>query len=42
MGHNDIDYEHHTNKDLSLSLGQNADEDKLIMNALMWAANGKK
>jgi len=40
MGHNDIDYEHHTNKDLSLSLGQNAKEDKLILNALMWA--GKK
>ncbi len=41
MGHNDIDYEHHTNKDLSLSLGVNAEEDKLILNALMWAA-GKK
>lgn len=41
MGHNDIDYEHHTNKDLSLSLGVNAEEDKLIMNALMWVARKK-
>lgn len=41
MGHNDIDYEHHTNKDLSHTLN-NPDEDKLIINSLIWVATGKK
>lgn len=35
MGHNDIDYEHGTNKQLSSSFG-NPDQDKLIINALLW------
>ena len=35
MGHNDIDYEHKTNKELSQTFG-NAMEDKLILNALTW------
>ncbi len=42
MGHNDIDYEHKTNKDLSHTLGENDIQDKLIMNALLWVATGKK
>ncbi|MBK0378103.1 ThuA domain-containing protein [Mucilaginibacter segetis] len=41
MGHNDIDYEHHTNKDLSHTLN-NPIEDKLIINALLWLGDGKK
>lgn len=41
MGHNDIDYEHKTNKDLSYTLG-NPVEDKLILDALMWLGTAKK
>jgi hypothetical protein len=40
MGHNDIDYEHGTNKDLSLTLN-NPVEDKLIINAILWLGSGK-
>jgi len=35
MGHNDIDYEGKTNKDLSHTLG-NPIEDKLIIDAILW------
>jgi hypothetical protein len=41
MGHNDIDYDHHTNKDLSHTF-DNAIEDKLIINSLFWLAEVKK
>jgi len=41
MGHNDIDYEHHTNKDLSHTF-ENELEDKLIINSLLWVGEGKK
>jgi len=41
MGHNDIDYEHHTNKDLSHTL-DNEMEEKLIMNSLLWLGEGKR
>jgi hypothetical protein len=41
MGHNDIDYEGKTNKDLSHTLG-NPIEDRLILDALEWLGNGKK
>ena len=41
MGHNDIDYEHHTNKDLSHTF-DSQEEAKLILNALVWVATGKK
>jgi len=41
MGHNDIDYEHHTNKELSYTFG-NAMEDKLIINALLWLGKDAK
>lgn len=41
FGHNDIDYEHHTNKDLSHTF-PNPDQEKLIMNSLIWVATGKK
>ncbi len=40
MGHNDIDYEHHTNKDLSHTL-ENEYEDKLIINALLLMGTSK-
>jgi len=39
MGHNDIDYEHGSNKTLSLTFN-NAIQDRLVMNALLWL--GKK
>lgn len=35
MGHNDIDYEHGTNKQLSSSFG-NPQQDQLIINTLVW------
>jgi uncharacterized protein len=35
MGHNDIDYEHHTNKELSFTF-HNPIQDNLILNALTW------
>jgi hypothetical protein len=41
MGHNDIDYEHKTNKDLSLTFN-NPVQDKLILDALLWLGSGKK
>ncbi|MDB5135342.1 MAG: hypothetical protein JWP37_1945 [Mucilaginibacter sp.] len=41
MGHNDIDYEHHTNKDLSHTF-DNPMESKLIIDALLWLGNGEK
>lgn len=40
MGHNDIDYEHKTNKDLSHTFGNPA-EDKLILNTLLWLGSSK-
>ncbi|HEY4337754.1 MAG TPA: ThuA domain-containing protein [Puia sp.] len=39
MGHNDIDYEHKTNKELSFTL-TNATEEKLILNSLLWLGRG--
>ena len=41
MGHNDIDYENHTNKQLS-STFNNAVQDRLIINALFWAGAPEK
>jgi hypothetical protein len=41
MGHNDIDYEHHTNKDLSHTFDSPM-ETKLIVDALLWLGTGKK
>lgn len=35
FGHNDIDYEHHTNAELSQTL-ENKIQDKLIINSLLW------
>jgi hypothetical protein len=40
MGHNDIDYENKTNRELSLTFGTPA-EDKLIIEALLWLGLGK-
>ncbi len=40
MGHNDIDYEHHTNKDLSFTF-DNEIQNKLILNSLLWLGTGK-
>ena len=42
MGHNDIDYDHHTNNGLSHTLDNNPIEDKLIINSLLWLGEGKK
>jgi hypothetical protein len=41
MGHNDIDYEHQTDKELSLTF-DNELESKLILDALLWLGDGKK
>jgi hypothetical protein len=40
MGHNDLDYEHKTNKELS-STFQSESQDKLIINSLLWLGGGK-
>jgi uncharacterized protein len=40
MGHNDIDYEHKTNKELSFTFGNEA-QDKLILDGLLWLGRGK-
>jgi hypothetical protein len=42
MGHNDIDYENKTNRELSLTFG-NKIQDKLVIDALLWlGSEGKK
>ena len=41
MGHNDIDYEHHTNKELSQTFASKT-QDQMIINALLWLGSGKK
>ncbi|MBC7848589.1 MAG: ThuA domain-containing protein [Chitinophagaceae bacterium] len=41
MGHNDIDYENGTNKELSRTFG-NAHQDQLILNALKWVARSRE
>ncbi|MEO5999010.1 MAG: ThuA domain-containing protein [Chitinophagaceae bacterium] len=41
MGHNDIDYENKTDRELSFTFN-NETQDKLIINALLWLGNGKK
>jgi hypothetical protein len=41
MGHNDIDYENRTNKDLSLTFA-NEIESKFILDALLWLGKPKK
>jgi hypothetical protein len=40
MGHNDIDYEHKTNKELSFAF-ENQAQNTLILDGLMWLANRK-
>ncbi|MFD1605835.1 ThuA domain-containing protein [Flavobacterium artemisiae] len=41
MGHNDIDYEHGTNKTLSFTF-ENKIQNDLILNALLWLGNSRK
>ena len=41
MGHNDIDYEHHTNKELSFTF-KNEIQNALIIDALLWLGNVEK
>jgi hypothetical protein len=41
MGHNDIDYENKTNKELSFTFG-NEIQDRLIIDGLLWLGSGKK
>ena len=40
MGHNDMDYEHKTNKELSHTF-TSKEENQLILNALLWLGNSK-
>jgi len=40
MGHNDIDYEHHTNKELSFQF-DNETQNRLIIDALLWLGRGR-
>jgi Trehalose utilisation. len=41
MGHNDMDYEGHTNKQLSSTFA-NEMQDRFIINSLLWLGSGKK
>jgi len=41
MGHNDIDYENKTNKELSFQFA-NETQNQLLINALLWLGKGKK
>lgn len=41
MGHNDINYEHKTNKDLSLTF-DNETQNKLILDALLWLGGAQE
>lgn len=41
MGHNDIDYENRTNKELSFQFGNDI-QDKMIIDALIWLGSQKK
>jgi hypothetical protein len=41
MGHNDMDYEHKTNKELSFTF-TNQVQDKFILDSLLWLGNGQK
>jgi len=41
MGHNDIDYENKTNKELSYAFSSDS-QNKLLTDALLWLGNGKK
>jgi hypothetical protein len=41
MGHNDIDYENKTNKELSSTFSSD-EQNKLIVDALLWLGCGKK
>jgi hypothetical protein len=40
IGHNDMDYDGGTNKELSQTFA-NEDVDKLIINSLLWLGRGK-
>lgn len=40
MGHNDIDYEHGTNRELSFSF-DNPVQDRLIINSILWLGSGR-
>jgi hypothetical protein len=41
MGHNDIDYENKTNKELSFQFANDI-QNKLIINGLVWLGNREK
>lgn len=41
MGHNDIDYENKTNKELSFAF-ENETQNKLIVESLLWLADSNK
>jgi hypothetical protein len=41
MGHNDIDYENNTNRELSQTFG-NEVQDKMVLQSLLWLARAAK
>jgi hypothetical protein len=41
MGHNDMDYDHHTNQELSFQF-DNEIQDRFIVDALLWLGGVKK
>ena len=41
MGHNDIDYENKTNKELSFTF-DNTIQDQFVTNCMLWIASSKK
>jgi hypothetical protein len=41
MGHNDMDYEHHTNQQLSSTFSSTA-QNKLIIDGLLWLGRKSK
>jgi hypothetical protein len=41
MGHNDIDYEHKTNKELSFTF-ENENQNRLVIDSLLWLGRGEK
>ena len=41
MGHNDIDYEHKTNKELSFTF-ENETQSRLVLDSLLWLGDSRK
>ena len=41
MGHDDIDYEHKTNKELSFTF-ENETQSRLVLDSLLWLGDSRK